>query len=72
MAAREEEFDDESWTHLTLEHHNNGERLVEKEEEAERDSYHPLNHEECKGLFDIDGRLVKEAKLRKSLFEGKG
>ena len=30
----------------------------------------PLNAGECAQLFDEDGRLVKEAKLREALFEG--
>ena len=30
-----------------------------------------LSPEECAALFDVDGRLVKEAVLRKSLFERK-
>ena len=31
----------------------------------------PLGSSECAQLFDEDGRLVKEEKLRKALFEGK-
>lgn len=30
----------------------------------------PLSAKECSLLFDDDGRLVKEMKLRKALFEG--
>ena len=30
----------------------------------------PLSGIECAQLFDDDGRLVKEVKLRKALFEG--
>ena len=30
----------------------------------------PLSSTECSQLFDDDGRLVKEVKLRKALFEG--
>ncbi|XP_011405709.2 PREDICTED: TBC1 domain family member 15-like [Amphimedon queenslandica] len=72
MATKEEEeFNEDSWTHLTLE--PPAEPPLEErggEEEAERKSYVPLEHQECLSLFDDDGRLVKEAKLRKSLFEG--
>ena len=30
----------------------------------------PLNSDQCANLFDEDGRLVKECKLRQALFEG--
>ena len=71
MATKEEEeFDEESWTHLTLE--PKVEPPLEEEGETERKSYLPLDHQECLSLFDNDGRLIREAKLRKSLFEGMG
>ena len=74
MATKEEEeFDEDSWTHLTID--PQGEPPLEErgnEGEAERKSYVPLEHQECLSLFDDDGRLIKEAKLRKSLFEGIG
>ena len=30
----------------------------------------PLSSSECEKLFDEDGRLVREIRLRKALFEG--
>ena len=35
-----------------------------------RKNYKPLSEEETASLFDSDGRLVRENKLRQALFEG--
>lgn len=35
-----------------------------------RKSYKPLSEEETASLFDSDGRLIRENKLRQALFEG--
>lgn len=43
---------------------------VKEEQSIPRKGYRPLTYDECRSLFDNDGRLVREAKLRKALFEG--
>ena len=41
-----------------------------QEGRRQREGFRCLSTEECAGLFDSDGRLVKEARMRQALFEG--
>ena len=66
--------DDETWTHISVEQQeilsSQAHADIRTGNQISRENYLPLTNEECMALFDIDGRLVKEASLRKALFEG--
>lgn len=71
--------DDETWTHISAQEFQTSpanDEMSQPESSSQppyktaRERYAPLTKEECQSLFDSDGRLVKENKLRKALFEG--